>query len=156
MSYLQSGIRNTVRAVIIHDQKVLLLRKGEDDKGERYTLPGGAQEIGETLQQALIRECQEEIDCLIEIVDLIHVADYFKFRPDPEPHQRHQLELLFQCEIPSSYTPRNGSHPDKHQLDVQWVDLHKLNEIILSPHFIAELISNEQKVDKAVYFKRID
>ena len=73
-------IRNAARALIIRDVHVLLLRKGGDERGERYAFPGGAQDPGETLQQALHRECLEEIGTETEILDLIHVADYFRQR----------------------------------------------------------------------------
>ena len=50
-------IRNTVRAVIVRDNRILLLRKEDELQGERYALPGGAQEAGETLEQTVNREC---------------------------------------------------------------------------------------------------
>ena len=74
MENLTPVIRNAVRALIIREGRILLLRK-EDERGERFALPGGAQDLGETLEQALNRECQEEIGTGVQIIDLVHVAD---------------------------------------------------------------------------------
>ena len=74
MENLLPLIRNAARALILRDGEILLLRKEDDDGSERYALPGGAQDPGETLRQALNRECLEEIGTEVEIRDLLHVA----------------------------------------------------------------------------------
>ena len=48
-------IRNAARALIRRNGSILLLRKHDEFRGERFAFPGGAQEPGETLQQALDR-----------------------------------------------------------------------------------------------------
>jgi ADP-ribose pyrophosphatase YjhB (NUDIX family) len=122
----------------------------------RYSLPGGAQETGETLQQAVIRECQEEIACTIETQDILYVADFFKYKAVPQPHTRHQLEILFQCSVPESYTPRNGTKPDKHQVAVEWLELHDLAKIVLSPRQLISLLHGIGQNGQAVYAGSID
>ena len=67
MNELLPDIRNAVRAIIVRDDRVLLLRKGGDGRGERFALPGGGQEAGESLADALLRECREEIGTTITI-----------------------------------------------------------------------------------------
>ena len=57
MENLTPGIRNAARAVILREGSILLLRKNGSGGGERFALPGGAQDLGETLEQALNREC---------------------------------------------------------------------------------------------------
>ena len=152
MENLEPTIRNAVRALIIRDGRILLLRKGGDERGERYAFPGGAQDPGETLEQALHRECLEEIDTETEILDLIHVADFYRRRSGSPPTIRHQIEFLFSCSVPESYVPHNGSHPDGHQLEVVWAGLDVLGDIQLLPKSIASRIANPpQQSDKQVY-----
>jgi len=151
MESLEPTIRNAVRALIIRDDKVLLLRKGGDERGERYAFPGGAQDPGETLEQALHRECLEEIDTETKILDLIYVADYYRRRPGSPPTVRHQIEFLFSCSVPDSYVPRNGSHPDGHQLEVIWAGLDVLGDIQLLPKSIASRVAKPDKTDDRVY-----
>lgn len=59
-------IRNSVKAIIIVDGK-LLLTKNQDDEGYFYLCPGGGQEHGETFHKTLQRECLEEIGSSVQI-----------------------------------------------------------------------------------------
>lgn len=134
------GIRNAVRAVITKDDAVLLQRKVDDNGAERYALPGGAQEHGERLTEALQRECEEEIGARVKIIDLLFVGDYFKLRQTSPPTTRQLLEFLFICSVAPDYQPRNGPRPDKHQVDVLWVPVDQLAEINLVPADYIELL----------------
>ena len=138
------GIRNAVRAVITQDDAVLLQRKIDDNGTERFALPGGAQEHGEGLGEALQRECEEEIGTRIEVIDLLFVGDYFKLRQTSPPTTRQLLEFLFACSVAPDYQPRNGPHPDKHQVDVQWVPIGQLAEINLVPVDYVELLRKQK------------
>lgn len=140
MENLHPNIRNTVRAVIIKDGRILLQKKQDEDRSVRYTLPGGAQNTGETIQEALQRECLEEIATEVQPVKIVHISDFFKHKRLPEPHTRHQLEILFHCKIPDSYTPQNGCKPDKHQIAIEWIAVDELSKHKLSPEFLSELL----------------
>lgn len=141
MAELLPEIRNAARALIVQDGRVLLLKKTGGGRGERFALPGGAQDPGETLKAALDRECREEIGTSVEIGDLIHVADFFKLRDTQPPTRRHLVEFVFSCSLPEGYAPRNGPKPDKHQLDVVWVDLSTLARISIFPGYLATCIA---------------
>ncbi len=60
-----------VSAAIFRDGKVLIVRRARAPAKGIYTLPGGGVELGETLQQAIIREVREETALAIEPVDLV-------------------------------------------------------------------------------------
>ncbi len=138
------GIRNAVRAVITQGDLVLLQRKIDDNGAERYALPGGAQEHGECLTEALQRECEEEIGTRVEVIDLLFVGDYFKHRQTSPPTTRQLLEFLFTCSVEPDYQPRNGPRPDKHQVDVLWVPVNQLAEINLVPVDYVELLQKQK------------
>ena len=153
---LDPNIRNAVRAVIIRDSRVLLIRKEYEDGTQRFVLPGGAQDPGETLTTALNRECREEIGAEVRGLTLLHVADWFKPRDTVPPSTRHLVEFLFACEVEDAYTPRNGNHPDKHQVEVLWVELGGLGSIPLWPQSIAVLLPQLKQDKSAVYLGTID
>ena len=139
------GIRNAVRAVITRDDAVLLQRKIDDNGTERYALPGGAQEHGERLTEALQRECEEEIGTRVEVIDLLYVGDYFKARETDPPSTRQLLEFLFACSVAGDYRPRNGHRPDKHQVEVLWIPVSHLATINLVPSAYAELLASRHQ-----------
>ena len=56
--------------MIFRDGKVLLVRRARSPGKGFYSLPGGRVEYGETLQQALAREVDEETGLKIDIVGL--------------------------------------------------------------------------------------
>ena len=59
-----------VSAVIFRDGKILLVRRAGSPARGFYSLPGGRVEFGETLQDAVHREVDEETGLKIEILDL--------------------------------------------------------------------------------------
>src|SRR5580704_17475214 len=60
-----------VSAAIVRDGRVLIVRRGRAPARGLYTLPGGGVELGETLEQAVIREVREETALGIAPVALI-------------------------------------------------------------------------------------
>lgn len=55
-----------VSAAIFRDDRVLIVRRAQPPAYGLYTLPGGGVELGETLEQAVIREVREETGLEIE------------------------------------------------------------------------------------------
>ena len=148
MDNLLPEIRNAVRAVIVRQGEILMLRKRRGDR-VKFALPGGAQDPGESLVQALKRECHEEIDTSVEVKDLIHVADFFKARSTTPPSTRHLVEFLFTCSVPSEYRPRSGHHPDKSQVGVEWLGLERLRELDITPTSYASILSSVANHDRS-------
>jgi ADP-ribose pyrophosphatase YjhB (NUDIX family) len=144
-------IRNAVRAVIIRDGRVLLLRKQYEDGSELFALPGGGQETGESLEDSLRRECREEIGTDIVIHQLVHVADFFKDRETSPPSRRHLVEMLFLCSVPTDYVAQNGPEPDKHQVGVVWVAQSALASTPIRPHSLAGVLHACHERLKPVY-----
>ena len=141
MTEILERIRITPRAVIVNENEILLQHKVYEDGSERYVLPGGAIEPGETIEQALIRECQEEIGTIIMVEKLLHVADFFRERKTSPPTRRPQVELLCQCRVPEKYVAQNGPAPDKHQVAVEWVALSQLEERLYPPAIVDKLLN---------------
>jgi 8-oxo-dGTP diphosphatase len=59
-----------VSAAIVRDGRVLIVRRAQPPARGVYTLPGGVVELGETLEEAIIREVREETALDIEPVGL--------------------------------------------------------------------------------------
>ena len=64
-----------VGAVVFRDDRVLLIKRGKPPRMGDWSLPGGMQEIGETVFEAASWEVQEETGVTISDIALIDVVD---------------------------------------------------------------------------------
>jgi len=64
-----------VGAVIVLEDRVLLVRRATEPLKGRWTLPGGMLELGETLSQGVAREVREETGLEVEVVELVEILD---------------------------------------------------------------------------------
>jgi 8-oxo-dGTP diphosphatase len=60
-----------VSAAVFRDGRVLIVRRGRPPAQGLYTLPGGGVELGETLEEAIIREVREETSLEIAPLELV-------------------------------------------------------------------------------------
>jgi 8-oxo-dGTP diphosphatase len=56
-----------VGALIVHEGKLLLVKRGVDPAKGKWSIPGGAVELGERIRDAVIREVKEECGLDVEI-----------------------------------------------------------------------------------------
>jgi ADP-ribose pyrophosphatase YjhB (NUDIX family) len=52
------------------------LIENKDALGYWYCLPGGGQNPGENLREAVVRECQEEIGVVVTVAEILFIRDY--------------------------------------------------------------------------------
>ena len=69
-----------VGAVVFRGNEVLLIRRGKPPRMGDWSLPGGLQEIGETVFEAAAREVQEETGLKVEEQKFIDSIEYWFVR----------------------------------------------------------------------------
>ncbi len=74
----------TVDAIIIYEEKIVLIKRKNPPYKDMFALPGGFVDIGETVEEAVIREAKEETSLDIEIIRLAGV--YSDPKRDPRGH----------------------------------------------------------------------
>ncbi|HEX2033966.1 MAG TPA: NUDIX domain-containing protein [Chloroflexota bacterium] len=136
------SVRVAAKAVIIQDGK-LLVTENVDDDGHWYILPGGGQEHGETLPQALRRECREELGVEVDVGELLYVRDYIGRHHEyaATDGEEHALELMFACTVRPGQVPGNGTNPDQRQVGVAWLPVAELDGYRLYPKVLRALIA---------------
>jgi 8-oxo-dGTP diphosphatase len=117
-------IRNCVKAIIVRDGKILAV-KYADEGGEYHALPGGGQLHGETLPQALLRECREELGIAVRNRGLRFIWEYIGKYGESSWRDAdvHQVEFIYECEIVGEVDPTGGAHRDHTQVDIAWLPI---------------------------------
>lgn len=145
-------LRNSAKAVIIREDKILLLRKADKD-GSYTVLPGGGQEFDETLTQALEREVLEETGAEVEVGELLHIREYFSEKHEFafEDRALHQIEFFFRCELKTEPDPGRANELDSNQQEVVWVRLSELEAVNFYPAAMREVLSHLESGNFPVY-----
>ena len=86
-------------AICLDDDDRVVLNRGEWDRGPFFEIPGGGVEEGETVEEAVVRELEEETGLHVRIERKLAMVwksgreeHYFLVRPDG-PSSREQLDL---------------------------------------------------------------
>lgn len=151
------AIRNSVKALIIEENKILFtknLSNKEGDKGEIfYILPGGGQNNEETFCEALKRECKEELGARIKVDKIALVREYIgKNHEFAEQDKKvHQIEFMFLCRLLSPVNLSLATNMDSEQFDIEWIELSELKEANIYPKVLKRVIDINGKIQSPVY-----
>ena len=118
-----------VGAVVVHESRVLLVRRGSEPLKGHWTLPGGVLEPGETLVQGVAREVKEETGLEVEVIELIELLD--RIHREGERVRYHYVIADYLCRVTGGEL-RAASDADA----VRWVERAEWNShsaLILDP-----------------------
>ena len=135
------NVRVSVKAIIIQAGRLLVIHKRGEGGIDYYVLPGGGQQVGETLPEALRRECREELNIDVEVGGLVFVRDYIGANHEHARYDSgmHFLNLAFACRVVSG-TPGEGGTPDRRQVGLDWLPLDQLEQYSFRPQAGIETI----------------
>ncbi len=131
-------MQKRVRAIIINEGLVVLIKRIKSDK-TYYVFPGGGVEENEGIEQALKREVKEEINVEVDIDNLLVELPFNKPGID-------QVEYFYICKITSGiisqgdgleYKPDNG-YEGVHEI-VQ-IPINDIKNIDLLPSEVKSLV----------------
>jgi len=129
------GVRSTVKAIVLHDGKVLLNRCFDKNNGTYFSLPGGGQQQGEAMAEALKRECLEETGYSVELVRFAALMEEICLDPfilEYYAEYAHKMLHVFVCVLASD-TVVVPTETDESQVAIEWVDLSSIPSINLLP-----------------------
>jgi len=112
-----------VGAVILHEDKVLLVRRGQSPSFGKWSLPGGLVELGESTREAIAREIVEECGIGIRVVDVAGVID--RVVHDDTGRVRYHYVLVDYLAYPESLDVVAGSDAG----DAQWFEIEHVAEL---------------------------
>jgi ADP-ribose pyrophosphatase YjhB (NUDIX family) len=129
------NVRSTVKAIVLHEGKVLLNRCRDANNGEYHSFPGGGQDQFETMAEAIHRECLEETGYSVEMIRFAALMEEICL--DPFIRERylqyaHKMLHFFVCRL----TTTNRVEPtetDDLQISIEWVPVEDVPQINLLP-----------------------
>ena len=114
-----------VGVAVFRGDEVLLVRRARPPVAERWSIPGGAQEIGETVREAALRELREETGLEARIAGLIDVVD--GITRDAAGRVRYHYTLVDFAAVWVSGTARAASDA----ADVRWAAVSGIEDVPL-------------------------
>ena len=120
-----------VAAVVVHEARILLVRRGMEPSKGLWSIPGGRVEWGETLTEAVAREVREETGLEVEVGEVAGVFDLI------DSLYHYVIVDLFARPVGGEL--RSGDDAD----EARWVPLELLDEYTLTPHLrerLAEML----------------
>ena len=107
----------TVDAVIVKDNKILLIKRGNEPFKGFWALPGGYVGWDETVEDAVKREVAEETGLIVKTLEMIGVYS------NPARHPKQVIDVAFTVETEGK--PKAGDDA----IEVGWFDINDLPEL---------------------------
>ncbi len=147
-----------VSGIVINDNKILLV---DMDNSGFLCLPGGYVELGETTEQAVCREMEEELGYKLEIVKYLGVVEnFFINKYNKKMHEICFYYLLKPLKGENArYNDYSLIENDKGhniKLDFKWININKLGEYDVRPIFLKKIVKNNSIIMEHIIFNELD
>ncbi len=109
-----------VGAIIIKGEKVLLAKRGKEPDYGKWSIPGGAVKLGETLKEAVKREVCEEVSVVIRVGEVVEVLERIFHDPKGKV-QYHYVLVDFLCEYLSGEERASSD-----ALEARWIPISEI------------------------------
>lgn len=110
-----------VGAVVVDDERLLMIRRGHGPAAGEWSVPGGRVEVGETLAEAVVREVMEETGLEVVCDDLLGWVERIS-------DEDHFVILDFRASLlGGADEPTAGDDA----AEAAWVPLHQVSDLAL-------------------------
>ena len=131
-----------VCAMIISENRLLAMH---DERSPYFYLPGGRVKMGETAEQAVVREIWEELGVTLKIARPLWLNQAF-FTKDVDQLRYHELCIYFLMDISDTNLPERGRvftlTEGKHIHIFEWLEFDRLKNEYFYPLFLKKEIYN--------------
>lgn len=125
-----------VCAILIHGSKILVMR---DERSPYFYLPGGRVTMGETAEQAVIREVREELGITVKISRPLWLNQAF-FTEDVDKLHYHEICVYFLIDFSNTNLLEFGERfileEGTHTHVFEWLEFDRLKNEYFYPLFL--------------------
>ena len=136
----QGRFNYRVCGMIIHEGKILAMH---DQRSPYYYLPGGRVQLGETAEEAVLREIREELEIDAKIVRPLWFNQGF-FTEDVTGEQFHEICIYFLMDISHTDLLSKGEqfvlNENNQRHTFEWLEFDRLKDEYFYPIFLKEKI----------------
>ena len=129
-----SSPRLAVRAVILHDDRLLLVNAWPGHISDLWCAPGGGVDPGASLPDNLAREVAEETGLKVRVNEPLMVNEFH----DPD-RGFHQVEVFFRCTVTDDRVPPGWADPEGVVNRHRWVTRDEYADLSVKPDSLAAL-----------------
>jgi mutator protein MutT len=119
-----------VGAVILDGDRVLLIKRGNEPLKGEWSLPGGAVNVGETLETAVAREVLEETGLEVAVGPIVEVLDSIRRDADGRV-EYHFIIVDYKCSVRLGTATAGSDAADLHWADLRQLDHYRLTAMTL-------------------------
>jgi mutator protein MutT len=132
-----------IGAVVLNERKIILIERGNEPSKGKWTIPGGLVELGETPEQAVIREAKEEINLDVENPTLIDVVSNVDIDENGKI-KYHYIIIDYFVHV------KNGiAKASSDAADLRWVPFDEVEKYNLTASFRLFFKNNRRKMETA-------
>jgi 8-oxo-dGTP diphosphatase len=141
-----------IGGIVIHEDRAVLIRRGSEPLRGQWSIPGGSLELGETLEQGVVRELLEETGLEVRITGMVEILERI-FSESPARYvdgkmrpRDHYVIVDYLCERLSGELRAGGDALDVAYSREDELDRFHLTETALRVLYKAFAMYREQQV----------
>jgi ADP-ribose pyrophosphatase YjhB (NUDIX family) len=132
-----------IGAVIVHEGKIVLIKRGNEPSKGKWSIPGGLVELGESLEQTVIRETKEETGLDVETPSLMDAVSNVDL-DEMGKVKYHYVIIDFLVHVKNGTAQASSDAEELH-----WVPLDEVEDYNLTASFRLFFKHNREKMEKA-------
>lgn len=132
--------------VIVKDQKIVLIKRGNEPGKGKWSIPGGLVELGEHIDQAVIREAKEETCLDVTNPRLVDVVDNVDLDGDGKVKYHYVIVDYLVQVVGGEIAAASDAE------ELRWVPFNEVEGYVLTASFRYFFENNREKLGKVSSF----
>ena len=132
-----------IGVVIVKDKKIVLIKRGNEPGKGKWSIPGGLVELGEPIDQAVVREAKEETCLDVVNPSLVGVVDNVDMDGDGKVKYHYVIVDYLVHVVGGNIAAASDAE------ELRWVNFEDVESYTLTASFRQFFRDNREKLEKA-------